>query len=521
MVVEKGIPEFRLILTDFITETAYDPDTVFYYLIETYKGPINTPVMISSADQGEAVYGVDFSPFFYQNPTGVIGVVRVGTKGQIQASITYTANEAEDHVLTVTSVDYGTDEKEFKITPATTGTGKYNVLVKIPNYGSRTYNGLNSIRDVVKRVADKFSDYFTFDYTAENEPALPTDLNIPDSFILSGGSNGFELDQNGNVTTTPVADDGKLESSFSIDYAYRQALIELETLDLFGIDTLSDSPEVRIALIEHLNAMLEPEVGRERLIVTNSLFHAQEVDGQPMIYSVQDLIDDAKFIDNSHVIYLGQGVVFEGPYGRVELSPTYATMFYTGKRSALQYGEAVGGGEDKKVLQGVVNTLTIANDGSILSKQDVIDLNEAGVIQFKREYFSNFNEPVVTILEGVTTDQDSYELSQESIMSIYIVVAKRLMRVARPFLQQKLTSDLKSTFESELNQTLAAIKDTDNTLIDLESPSYEAYSVKVQAVIAAESTPDGHLKRQSKFIAQVAIVPVGALRQIDLGVIVI
>jgi hypothetical protein len=522
MVVEKGIPEFRLILSDFVTETSYNPDTVFYYLVETYKGPINKPVIITGTDHGQAVFGVDFSPFFYQNPTGVIGVIRVGTAGQKQASITYTINSGADEVLTVTSKDYGTDKKEFKITPTITGTGKYNVLIKIPSYGTRTYSGLNSIRDVVKRVGDRFSDYFTFEYTAANEPLIAADLDIPGSFILAGGSNGFELDVNAQLTAVEVPENGKFVESHSIDFAYRQALTELETIDLFGIDTLSNSPEVRVALIEHLHQMLEPEVGRERLIVTNAMFHAQlDSVGEPAEFSVQDVIDDARLLNHSHILYLGQGCKFSGPYGEVTLTPTEATMLYAGKRSALQYGEAIGGGESKKVLIGVTDTIPIANDGFILSRQDVVDLNESGVMQFKREYLNNFNEPVTTILEGVTTDQESYELSQESIISIYINVAKRLMRVARPFMQQKLTSDLKATFENALILELQTIKDTDKTLIDMEIPEHEAYKVTVQGIISAQAMPNGRLKRDSKFIARVAIVPVGSLRLIDLGIIVV
>lgn len=543
MVVQKGIPEFKLILNDYVGETSFNPDGVFYCLIESYKGPMNEPVMINSISMGKTIFGVDFSPFFFQNPDGVLGVIRVGSKEPKQASLEYKGKDGAV-VLKIKSKDFGTDKKEFKIVAATTGAGKYNVLISIPDFGSRSYTGLNSIYDITQRVSDTFGDFFEVEYIESAEPLTPSELKVvpPEgiddndegyvpSYVLHSGSNGYELDQEGNIMTETVGgatvnisvpEDGKFLHGHTVSYAYKQALLKLENIDLFGIFTLSDAPETRVALIEHLEMMTQPEVGRERMVVTSSLFYNQtDSGGDQVIYSIQDLIKDARLIDNPHVVYVGQGVRFDNGNEIYDLKPHEATMLYAGKRSALSYGEAIGGGESKKVLRGVVGILDISNDGYIVSKQDRIDLNESGVMQFQDDYFNNFNEPSITFLEGVTTEQTSSELSQEQIMSISMHVIKRLVRVARPYMQKVLTSDLKGTFETALNNELLTIKDTDKTLIDLTDPLIDAYNVRVQAVVSAKQKPDGRFHRESKFIAHVTIVPVGALRQIDLNTIVV
>ena len=235
----------------------------------------------------------------------------------------------------------------------------------------------------------------------------------------------------------------------------------------------------------------------------------QPVDG------TESLCEDAREIDNEYIIYIGQGVVFEEDGVKRNLYPYQAVQLYTGIRSALGYAEAIFGGEPKKVLKGVVDVLPITTDNTILVKEDREDLNEAGVNTFKKEYDE------ITFLEGVTTVQDHDVLSHESIMSIVMYVTKRLIKVAKPYQGQDLTEDLKASLTTALSTELKNITDTDKTLISINEYNIPPYDVEVKSAAVVHFNEENELVRESKIIINCKIVPVGALRDIDLGVIVI
>ena len=88
-------------------------------------------------------------------------------------------------------------------------------------------------------------------------------------------------------------------------------------------------------------------------------------------------------------------------------------------------------------------------------------------------------------------------------------------------LKQLLTEDLKSTLTTALSTELKTITDTDGTLMALEDFNIPPYDVQVFSAAKTRFDEANQLIRESKIIIQVRIVPVGALRDIDLGVIVI
>ena len=215
------------------------------------------------------------------------------------------------------------------------------------------------------------------------------------------------------------------------------------------------------------------------------------------------------------IIFIGQGVVFERDGIQRNLYPYEAVQLYTGLRSALGYSEAIFGGERKKVLNGVRDVLPLTTDDTIIVKEDREQLNEAGVTTFKKEYDE------VTFMEGVTTIQDHDVLSYESIMSIAVHVTKRLIRVAKPYQGQLLTEDLKATLTQALSNELKNITDTDKTLVAINEYNIPPYDVEVKSAAMVKFDEANNLIRESKIIITCKIVPVGALRDIDLGVIII
>ena len=294
--------------------------------------------------------------------------------------------------------------------------------------------------------------------------------------------------------------------------AYREAFDKTGYVDVIGVAALSDSEVVRNVLIEHINYMVDPEVHSFRFGVT-SVLSSDAVDG---INSIESIKGVAEFINSEWIICIGQGVVFqkenEAP---VELKPYQAIQLYTGIRSSLGYSEAIFGGEQKKVLKGVVDTLPLVNDGTTIIKDDIIELNEAGVCTFKKEY----NE--ITFVEGVTTIQDEDVMSYENMMSIIAYVIRRLVTIAKPYQGQRLTEDLKSTLQTALSSELNTITSSDGTLMALEDFNIPPYDVQVYSAGKTKFDETNRLVRESKIIIQVRIVPIGALRDIDLHVIAI
>ena len=317
-----------------------------------------------------------------------------------------------------------------------------------------------------------------------------------------------------NSNATDPDNDTAPSINKTLQVAYEEAFDKSSYVDVIGVTSLSDKEIVRTALLSHIDYMIDPEVHSFRFGITSVL----PTDDQDGVRSVQSLCDLAANIDSEWIICIGQGVKFQPELGTpIELPPHKAVQLFTGIRSSLGYSEAIFGGEQKKVLKGVVDTLPITNDGVTLIKDDIIDLNEAGICTFKKEYDE------ITFIEGVTTVQDEESpLSYENIMSIVAYVIKRLTAVAKPYQGQRLTEDLKSTLQTALNSELNNITTSDGTLMALEEFDIPPYEVQVFSAGKTKFNDAGtRLIRESKIIIQARIVPIGALRDIDLHVIAI
>lgn len=352
-----------------------------------------------------------------------------------------------------------------------------------------------------------------------------------DESVLGDEASGYQL-YSGNVEDVPesgivsdfetITDSETGEESLAIRkditltaaVIYKKAFDLMKNIDLFGITTLSELDVVQAMLEEHIQECLDPETNILRFGITAFLDY-----NNPLIdsFTINDVMDGAILLNSEYFIYIGQGVKFKTNNGiTYDLPPHKAIMLYTGIRSALKYETAIFGGEDKKILNGVVETLPIV-PGETLYRTDREELNENGVTTFKQEYDR------VTFLEGVTTTQESDVLSYENIMSIVIYITKRLVRVARAYQGKKMTEDLKESLKTALTSELRTIQQTDNCLIAIKDENYDIppYDVTVESAALVKFNDNGELMRQSKVIAKVKIVPIGALRDIDLGVIVI
>ena len=617
-----GIPTFRVDLAEGMIDVSTSADRLFAYCVEADKGPINVPTFVASNKEAQKIFGVNFAPHFYQGASGII-VVRVGFEGAAAAKVEYkgTLNGEEKVMLTIESVSAGPCTDKVKIRNALVGDG-LNVTIDIDGVTSKNYQNLKDLKKVAERINNRFSEYLkatlSSDYNSNDVPnsALILDSNNGE---LTGGTNGYMLDQDGNkagtgfsqleITASSDAESESIGTRFFVDdadrvidgakhptysdskgatatgkyiiftayndtteeyqfslylsnaddaevaeqgtavltgvvdnnyievddpvnginststgqtgpnanktlqEAYRKAFDKSSYVDVIGVATLSDKEVVRNELISHIEYMSDPEVHTYRFGIT-AVLPSDDVDG---VRTIDTLCAVPQGIDNEWIVCIGQGVKFQAdvemPY---DLPPHEAVQLFTGIRSSLGYSEAIFGGEAKKVLKGVIDTLPITNDGITLVKDDIIDLNEAGICTFKKEYDE------ITFIEGVTTIQDEDVLSYENMMSIVAYVIKRLVKIAKPYQGQRLTEDLKSTLQTALNSELNNITSSDGTLMALEEFDIPPYDVQVYSAGKTKFDSTGtHLIRESKIIIQVRIVPIGALRDIDLHVIAI
>ena len=472
----------------------------------------------------------------------------------------------------VTAVDKGESAIKVKVIESVGVTGGYTLIVDIPDVTSRTFNNLATFRDIVKTINNHFATYLKAEQKAHPETHLPinalengqelvvlkpdttmpaspsdSDFNTLDASegIVSGGSFGKLFDASATMADIEAAQqlDGSYDSSVLGDdmvgyklytgaetdfegdsvkqditltaaVVYKKAFDLMRDIDLLGVTTLSPLDVVDKALEDHINECLDPETNILRFGITSfNDYNNPKKQG----FTLEDVQAPAILLNSEYFIYIGQGVVFKRDDGiSYELPPHEAVMLYTGIRSALTYDTAIFGGEDKKILNGVADVLPIV-PGQILYRTDREELNENGVTTFKKEYDR------VTFLEGVTTTQESDVLSYENIMSIVIYITKRLVRVAKAYQGKKMTEDLKESLKTALTTELRTIQQTDGCLIAIKDDNYDIppYDVTVESAALVRFNDEGELIRQSKVVAKVKIVPIGALRDIDLGVIVI
>lgn len=547
-----GIPTFRVDIAEGMIDVDTSADRLFAYCIEANKGPVNTPTFVSSNKEAMRIFGVDFAPHFYQSPTGLV-IVRVGFEGAKEGKIEYKGTktvvtaaatdetpeqteEQEITVLTIKSTSPGPCAHRVKIGHALVGDG-LSLTVKIDDVTSKNYQNLKDLKKVAERINNRFSDYLVAelsqDYNSNDIPNSKLILPDDNEGNLTGGTNGYMLDANGaKAIKTP----GNTPEYYDVDdeenglsanqpstatapnpdrtlqEAYTKAFDASSYVDVIGVATLSDKKIVRNVLLTHINYMVDPEVHTYRFGIT-SVIPADDDDGTRTIETLAAIPQD---IDSEWIICIGQGVMFQKenmpPY---ELPPHQAVQLFTGIRSSLGYSEAIFGGEQKKVLKGVVDTLPLTNDGITIIKDDIVELNEAGVCTFKKEYSE------ITFVEGVTTIQDEDVMTYENMMSIIAYVVKRLVAIAKPYQGQRLTEDLKSTLQTALSAELRTITESDGTLMALEEFNIPPYDVQVYSAGKTKFDETNHLIRESKIIIQARIVPIGALRDIDLHVIAI
>lgn len=577
-----SIPTFRLKVSEGIIEGDTSADRLFGYCVEANKGPINQPTFVSSNQEAKNKFGIDFAPHFAQNPTGLI-ICRVGYAGASTAFYEYkmypegetTTGEGDNAVTTKTgepdtngeakavlqiaAVSPGKCDIQVIIRKATSGHG-YDLQVIIkeesianqinpvveeigtltcpkadvdPTIIDKKYSNLRTLRHVARKINTVFGDWLIAKMCSDfDESKGPEWYDVyengsettSDMGRLEGGSNGYMRDADGNVTEIDVDDpqNGLYGTNTTEEVkkvtqekAYNAAFEEIQKVDSIGIALMTEDEYVQSLLAQHIEHVIDPEIHQLRFGIVGYPKYAEKENDTEHPVTLEDLKIYAQTYDSPWMIYIGQGVIFTENGVKRKVYPHQAVQLYTGIRSSLGYAEAIFGGEEKKILRHVTDTLPLVTDGRDLTRDDIVDLNQTGVCTFKKEYGE------VTFLEGVTTVQDDDVLSYENMMSIVANVTRRLIRICKPYQGQLLTEDLKSTLQTALSQELSDITSNEGTLMALEDFNIPPYDVQIYSAGKTRYDETHKLIRENKIIVQCRIVPVGALRDIDLGVIVI
>lgn len=573
-----GIPIFRVELAEGLIDADNNAERIFGYCIEANKGPVNEPIYVASNAEAKRIFGINFAPHFYQKGSGLI-LCRVGFPEMVAPSITYkvkTSDSGSDTIdaIKITATSPGNVNHQVAIVKSPTSSKAYNLTVTIDGVGSKKFQNLSSLKNVVKKINSKFADYIVAELLFDEDRALALESNqsllrseatgdyvvvatsevtendtvisqgpfnatrlqqnIQNGVVqteLTGGSLGKLRKTNGEVSNVAIPATGVQDATgtgtgdndpnidTTLQYAYKEAFEIMKDEDILGLAILSNNEVVQNALVEHINEMIDPETYQYRFGVMGfggyPAQNSKGVQNTSAVLGLETLTAATTHIDNPFVIMIGQGVVFEEEGTKYNLLPNEAVQLYTGLRSALNYGQAIYGGNSRKVLTGVRDILPLVTDGSIITRQDVETVNEAGLCTFKKEYKQ------ITFLEGVTTAQDNPVLSHESVMSIVNYVLKRLVKAAKPFQGENVTEDLKASLINTLSTELQNIVDTDNTLVALPDYNIPPYAVDVQATVMAGFNEAGEYIRETHYLVTVKIVPVGALRSITLSVVVI
>ena len=168
-----GIPTFRVDIAEGMIDVDTSADRLFAYCVEANKGPVNTPTFVASNKEAMRIFGVDFAPHFYQNPTGLV-ITRVEftdmAKGKIEywGKVEVTRKDPETGVETTTIEDQpvltveakypGPCKHKVKMTTALVGDG-LSLTVSIDGVTSKNYQNLRTLKKVAERINNRFSDY--------------------------------------------------------------------------------------------------------------------------------------------------------------------------------------------------------------------------------------------------------------------------------------------------------------------------------------------------------------------------
>lgn len=307
--------------------------------------------------------------------------------------------------------------------------------------------------------------------------------------------------------------------------AHQNALDHLATVKLSGIFCNYGEDDLQKVYIKHVSSaeptgMNNVEVCRWRSLIIGA--NATDRTNDPGEQEGFKLMDKAISVDDSDILFLGQGLIDNGfipndierakdsddEASEYQLLPFQTTQYIAGLRSKLFYGDAIFGGEDKKTIKGV-GDITIAplfnGENKILWKPDVYSaLNERGVLTFTEDYNT------LSLTDGVTTRQSPLEEDEEGVQTIVKYAKTNIHEALQTYIGRNMLGTLESSMDMSIGRILTAMQSQDQTLVAVPEEGLTAFGYDVVLV------PKSNAKQTlAKAYVYLKLTPVHALRQIE------
>jgi len=527
-----NVPRVRVAHTYGYVPSVPADDQIFGYVVECTKGKPNEAVLIRTPEQLYQEFKVHLDAYF-----GVGGQALYVTRAACTAANGGTAPVKAVQFLTDTATT-GLDviklvakqEGSYPITLQVerNATAGNNVVISEEGYSSEYYIGITGIDNIVKRINRESAivDAYYPVYEEGGSCSSPEWVQEHDTTqtlcsgtgyletvtagtVLGSYGTGAVAGANGTTHSSP-AYAGQLPDA-NAPTAHAEALSGLEIYKLAGVFTtqVTETTEatVHAVYLEHVDKMNGAEEHGWRFAVLGAADGATK----------SEILSASAGHDRETVAYVGQGVI---DVNEVEYSPTEAAQVVAGKIGAMAYYEPIWGGQSTKILginqngtieKFIIDLVPLPGDteGSVATREDLIEYNEKGVITFVEELDG------IRVREGLTTVQNPAETAEDELAVMRIIRHVKYLVYDRSYemLGQNITDTFKTDLEENIKSGLEAMKTTDRSILDIPESGLSAYTVSVSLMPRT-------VQKEGKVTVNVAVTPVHAAREIECTVVV-
>jgi hypothetical protein len=555
----QGIPYVHVEHTYGIAATALGYDVTPVFILESKKGYVNKPILISSPAHLRREYGVNADLYFALGGAPAYFIrAAYGEPTHATHYIKDVPEEGEDAVEVIKLVAKRPGSEPIYIKFTATGEGyaqRLNLTVEETEGWSEYYIGVRAsyaqqkpaiqrLVEKINRESDILEAYFkvtdgtnekwaktiepghtlvtgTGKYATITKTVMGTGTgNIPgddgDGLKPEEEQKPFDIISDDIITDTEDPNVGFSPS----EIAHAEALKAAEELEVACVVCLKALPyekledddqkvgtgDVYSVYIDHVDAMNTPESHAWRFTIL----------GASDKMNKNEILERAHIINSEKIVFVGQGLI---DVNGNEWPPYLATMAVAAKVSQTPYNVAIWGGRPRKALRGTFDFLSEPaelqgepirdEDDNIIgfspaTRQDVIDYNEGGVITFYKD------KDGIKIREGVTTVQQKFleffGISREDELAVVRII-NHAKYVTYDACYSMLGEGITSTFQMDLETQVAEALNTmvmEGGLIDF------SVSSRIQPVLGGAA----------KVYVDISITPVHAARQIDARIVV-
>lgn len=417
----QGIPIFKVTLSEGLFNQDVESDKLFAYAIEAHKGPIGEPIYVASNDEAMHIFGINFAPHFYQGGAGVV-LYRVEFNDSEQASLIYkaytedyTVAQIEDDnvekqtvdVLRITSVNAGTSQHKVNLCKSITNGNAYNLTVTIEGVGSKKYQNISSLTNVVKRINNKFADYIYAELLVDENAMLGKNKDNTSNGLAANKYLVRTVDATINEATYTVKDSVEATDDVISKGIYSPSRLFYNTDEQGNvIDTLSGGSNGKLLKTNGDTSTVEiPDTGLQTGMADTGTGNNDANVETTLLYAYRNAFEAMEDIDLLGVATLSNSEVVQNELiAHIEklIDPEVAKYRF-GVTGFLNYP-----GKD---MQGRVNPITTVDIDTLIDSAVHID-----------------NPFIILIGQGVTFEEDGiqYDILPHEAVQLYTGLRSKL-----------------------------------------------------------------------------------------------